>query len=450
MPMRRRPPSSPCAGFTGLALAFAVLAPAAAVLALPACGNDAATCSTDDGRACIEIDPAGSTGDLSADYVAIETAFIDATPGDVIMLHAGTYHLPLGLSVTQPGVTIRGEGQDTTVLSFAGQLDGAQGLLATGDDFTIEDLAIEDTEGDGIKTEGNKRVAFRRIRVEWTTGPATDNGGYGIYPVQCKDVLIEDSVVKGASDSGIYVGQSNNIVVHRNRVEQNVAGIEIENSFDADVYDNIATNNAGGLLVFNLPGLEVENGARTRVFNNQVYDNNWPNFAAVGNIVGLVPQGTGFAGLAAHDVEVFGNHFADNQTVNTGIISFQVTQLDWDDPSYVPTSDTLYIHDNMYEGGGDRPSGDLGFLLLAVLGDLLPSPAVMPDVVYDGVMDPDKMDGAGLAAKYNICLADNGDADFAELDAANDFANPSLDAKPYQCTHPALPEVALDGVEVSQ
>lgn len=449
MPMRRPPPCPPCAGPTGLALSLALLAPVALV-ALPACGSDAAACTAGDGRACVEIDPAGMTGDLSADYVAIETALIDATPGDVILLHAGTYHLPLGLSVTAPGVTVRGEGKDATILSFAGQLDGAQGLLATGDDFTVEDLAIEDTEGDGIKTEGANRVAFRRVRVEWTAGPATDNGGYGLYPVQCKNVLIEDSVVKGASDSGIYVGQSRSIVVHRNRVEENVAGIEIENSFDADVYDNVATNNAGGLLVFNLPGLEVENGARTRVFNNEVYENNQPNFAAVGNIVGLVPQGTGFAGLAAHDVEVFGNHFADNQTVNTGIISFQVTQLDWDDPSYVPTSDTLFIHDNVYEGGGDRPSGDLGFLLLAVLGDLLPSPVMMPDVVYDGIKDPDKMDGAGLAAKYNICLAQNGDADFAELDAANDFANPSLDAGPYQCSHPALPEVVLEGVEVSQ
>ena len=71
--------------------------------------------------------------------------------------------------------------------------------------------------------------------------------------------------MKGASDAGIYVGQSRNIVVRRNQVEFNVAGIEIENSTDADVYDNMATNNTGGILVFNLPGPPVQDGRRTRV-----------------------------------------------------------------------------------------------------------------------------------------------------------------------------------------
>ena len=41
----------------------------------------------------------------------------------------------------------------------------------------------------------------------------------------------------------------------------NVAGIEIENSYYADVYDNVAENNTAGILVFDLPDLpnKVEN-----------------------------------------------------------------------------------------------------------------------------------------------------------------------------------------------
>src|SRR3546814_1516361 len=82
---------------------------------------------------------------------------------------------------------------------------------------------------------------MRRVRAEWTGGPSTDNGAYGLYPVQVDNVLIEDSVVKGASDAGIYVGQSTNIIVRNNRAEGNVAGIEIENSTGADVYGNTTT-----------------------------------------------------------------------------------------------------------------------------------------------------------------------------------------------------------------
>jgi hypothetical protein len=36
---------------------------------------------------------------------------------------------------------------DKTVLSFRNQVQGAEGLLVNASDFTIEDLAIEDTPG---------------------------------------------------------------------------------------------------------------------------------------------------------------------------------------------------------------------------------------------------------------------------------------------------------------
>ena len=70
-----------------------------------------------------------------------------------------------------------------------------------------------------------------------------------------------------------------NVIVRRNRAEYNVAGIEIENTIDADVYENVATNNTGGILVFNMPNLP-QVGERTRVFNNTVIDNNTENFRA--------------------------------------------------------------------------------------------------------------------------------------------------------------------------
>ena len=407
-----------------------------------ACSDASEPCQGPSGP-CIVIEPSPE-GD---DYVAVETALIDAEPGDVIFLRAGDYHFPLGLSLTKGGVELRGEGMDQTVLSFAGQLDGAQGLLVTADDFTARDLAVIDTAGDGIKVEGGERIVFSRVRVEWSGDPGSDNGAYGLYPVQCKDVLIEDSFVRGASDAGIYVGQSERILVRGNRVEGNVAGIEIENSFDADVEANTATGNTGGILVFNLPGLQVENGARTRIFGNDVFENNWPNFAPVGNIVGLVPQGTGFAALAAHEVEVFDNRFADNQTVNTGIISYYITQRDWEDESYDPYSDTIYIHDNEYVGGGTQPSGDLGLLLIAALGSVLDNPVVVPDVVWDGIADPEKMEGGRLASDFAICLRGNsGDTSWAYLDAENGFADVSLDMAAQDCEHPALPAVALQGV----
>ena len=414
-----------------------------AVLLAAACSSDDAPPCEGPNGACIELSPSG--GD---DHEALQTALIDARPGDVILLRAGTYQVGLGLSLAVDDVTLRGEGMDRTVVSFAGQADGAQGLLVTASGFTAEDLAVEDTAGDGIKVEGGERVVMRRVRVEWTGDPSQDNGAYGLYPVQCQDVLVEDSVVRGASDAGIYVGQSERIVVRRNLVEKNVAGIEIENSFDADVYENTATRNTGGVLIFNLPGLQVQNGARARVFDNEVFDNNWPNFAPEGNIVGKVPQGTGLAALAAHEVEVFGNRFADNQTVQVAAISYYMTQLEFDDPAYDPMVDTIYIHDNEFVGGGDRPSGDLGFALLAALNGLEDPPDTVPHIVYDGIMDPEKMDGDGLAAAFNICIGEPSDVTFVNLDAEHEFAGVSTDRSPHDCQHAPLPPVELSGVDL--
>ena len=91
----------------------------------------------------------------------------------------------------------------------------------------ILDSATLATDGMLLGADG---VVFRRVRVEWTNGPSSENGAYGLYPVECRNVLIEECVAIGASDAGIYVGQSVDVIVRRSRAEYNVAGIEIENT----------------------------------------------------------------------------------------------------------------------------------------------------------------------------------------------------------------------------
>jgi parallel beta-helix repeat protein len=150
---------------------------------------------------------------------ALQTQLINASPGDVITIPAGTHDISRGLSLNVSGVTLRGEGMDASILSFRNQVQGAEGLLVNASDFTIEDLAIEDTRGDGLKINEGRNIVIRRLRTEWTNGPDEKNGAYGIYPVQTENVLLEDSVAIGASDAGIYVGQSKNVIVRNNRAE---------------------------------------------------------------------------------------------------------------------------------------------------------------------------------------------------------------------------------------
>jgi parallel beta-helix repeat protein len=381
---------------------------------------------------------------------AISSAFVTAAAGQTFVFGEGTFSFKGAISVEAQGITIRGAGMDKTVLDFSEQVTGtgSEGITASASDgFLIEELGVKNTKGDGIKVTGSTGVTFRKVKVEWNTTPSSAHGAYGLYPVQCKNILIEDSVVSGASDAGVYVGQSETIVVRRNRAEKNVAGIEIENSHFADVYENTAENNTGGILVFSLPGLQVPEASTVRVYKNTTKNNNTKNFAPPGNTVGKVPTGTGMLVMAATDVEVFDNVLDGNATMNMAVVSYLVTQIKYEDPNFYPIPKKVFIHDNTFVGGGDNPDAlnDMG-TLLAQTKDKFPG-GVVADVVYDGIYDP-AVTGGDPKNPMVICLKGNTDATFANLDAetfdvVTGFPNMSTDTTPHECELPALPAVTL-------
>ena len=374
------------------------------------------------------------------DSSTLQEAMLNAEPGAVIELGAGRFELDATLSLDVEGVTLRGQGMDETVLDFAAQAPGTggEGVLVTADDFTVEGLAVENTRGDGIKVEGTTGAAFRSVRVEWTNGPDTNNGAYGLYPVQVTNVLIEDSKVRGASDAGIYVGQSANVVVRRNEVWENVAGIEIENTTGADVYGNHAHGNTGGLLVFSLPELPVKDGRDARVYDNDIVENNLPNFGKEGAIVSTIPAGSGVIVMASDNVELFGNRISNNQNSNLAVISYLATDRGYNDPGYDPYTEGVYIHDNEFTGGGESPNGAFAEAFVELAG------GNFPDIVWDGVTNPDKMVDGSVPDELRLYIENNGDADFVNLDLGSVFAgrepSVSTDLSAHQGALPAVPQ----------
>ncbi|MAY55813.1 parallel beta-helix domain-containing protein [Pseudohongiella sp. SYSU M77423] len=365
----------------------------------------------------------------------LQLALLEAEPGSVITLPAGRYGFDRSLTLNTDGITLRGAGMDETILTFQDQVAGAEGLLVNASNFTIEDIAIEDTLGDALKIARGDHIVIRRVRTEWTNGPDTSNGAYGIYPVQTQHTLIEDSVAIAASDAGIYVGQSQNVIVRGNRAEYNVAGIEIENTVGADVYNNTAINNTGGILVFNMPNLPVA-GHTTRVYENDIRDNNTANFAPPGTAVSSVPAGSGLIINSNDKVEIFNNEFDNNDTANILISSY--FSAGYSDrqmaEAFDPYPETIFIYDNQFGSSGASPSRpELDALRLAMFGEQ----GRLPDVVWDGVTHPERM-----AAEYAICI-DNGEAQLLNIDAANNSANPHMGGEAHQCRHSALPAVSL-------
>ena len=177
----------------------------------------------------------------------IQTNFILSEDGSVIDIEEGNFTISKSLSIDgKKNITIRGKGMDKTILSFKNQQSGAEGIKITNcENIILEDLTVQDSKGDLIKAMHVKGMTFRRVKAEWTGKPTKDNGGYALYPVQCEGVEIDSCMAIGASDAGIYVGQSKYIVVKNSTAYHNVAGIEIENSLYAEVYNNTATENTG-------------------------------------------------------------------------------------------------------------------------------------------------------------------------------------------------------------
>ncbi|MDA8861985.1 right-handed parallel beta-helix repeat-containing protein [Gammaproteobacteria bacterium] len=341
-------------------------------------------------------------------YTEIQEALILASPGDIIHLSAGLYELEDSLSIDVNNLILEGEGINDTVLSFKNQLSGAQGLSVTSDNVILRDFAVENAKGDAIKVKGVDGISFIRVRTEWTGGPSSENGAYGLYPVESKNVLIDSCVAIGASDAGIYVGQSENIIVKNSIAEFNVAGIEIENSYYADVFNNYASNNTGGILVFDLPDIPQQGGHHIRVFNNKSVNNNTDNFAPEGNIVGEVPRGSGIIIQANSHVEIFDNDIGDNDTINIAVVTYG---YDTEDENYYPHPRSIQIYGNRFGRSGYNPdleTGELAKILFEI------SDGDMPDIFWDGIV-PLPQIVFGQPEKDKIVLGDNGDASFLTI-----------------------------------
>lgn len=375
---------------------------------------------------------------------ALQEKFVLAEDGDTILLPAGKYTLSSSLWIDgKKDILIKGAGIRETQLSFKGQTQGAEGIKVTScQRVVMEDFTVLDAKGDGVKAQDCNGVVFRRIKAAWTGRKAKKtNGAYGLYPVQCENVLIEGCEVRGASDAGVYVGQSRGIVVRNNKAWQNVLGIEIENSTSADVYENKLWDNAGGCLMVVLPDLPVRKGGKVRFFGNELVDNNHKNFGAKGATVSLIPPGSGIMIMAINNVEVFDNKVEAHKTTPASIMSFYLTEKKWKDSLYDPFCHSISFYNNVFNNKPRIPalSNRIGKLIF------LKFKRKRPDIMYDGLVDPDLANEDGMLPQdKRICIRNNGGATFANLDAQNDFKNISWDLNPYNCEGKSVPAVNLE------
>lgn len=375
----------------------------------------------------------GSSTDGTLDATTLvkdlQMKLINAKDGDKIMLPAGTFDFKRSVSLNDtPNITIKGAGKGKTILSFKGQIEGAEGLLIKNvKGITLEGFTVSDSKGDAIKVQDSEDVIFRDIETTWTTGKLSTNGAYGLYPVGCTNVLMEECEASYAMDAGIYVGQSTNVVVRNNYVHNNVAGLEIENTINGEVYKNIAKNNTGGMMIFDMPDLPQANGDKIKFYDNLIENNNGENFAPKGMVVSTIPPGAGMFLMSHSNIEVYNNTYIGHKTFGLAVNSWLFTGIPFESEEFDPFCTNIEVHDNVFKGtqGPCDNTTENGKVLTAVLG------GKAYDIIIDGIFKPGE--------PHSYCFKNNGDVTFANLNAGmgpdpeSIMKNLSHDIEPFNC-----------------
>lgn len=336
-------------------------------------------------------------------------AMVQLKPKDTLRFECGFFELNTGIQITSTEeVTIEGCGIDGTFLSFRNS-NTQEGFLATNvRGVTVRDLTVGDSPGDAFKLKGVNHGTLQRVRAIWSSGrntpqetpitaanfkdsvkvactdparhnPAnpnpleTDNtspdytvstasGRYGIYPVESRNILVEDSESIGASDAGIYVGQTNIAKIRNSRAAYNVFGFEIENVVDGEYSGNLAECNTGGFLVYDLDNL-TQYGSRSRVFNNIARNNNTYNFAVPGTIVANVPRGSGLITLAYDKIDIYDNVFENNGTAGIILTSYDLLGENGDRRMDVYSEAVNIFNNTFINNGNDLAQPDFAAIV---------------------------------------------------------------------------------------
>lgn len=273
----------------------------------------------------------------------IQSVVDQALPGDTIEVPYGIYLERVIIDTSDiKFFGIPNENGEWPIIDGEGV--GTDGVIASGNNFEMAYFQVKNFTSNGVLVEGTTGVYLHDMYIENT-------GVYGVYPVRCTDVLIERIEGTLMNDAAIYAGKSENVVIRDTLTYGNVIGIELENTVNGEVYNNVAHDNTIGIFIDLLPQLPSKVSMYTKVHDNITENNNGENFGKPGTAVSLIPPGTGILILAADHVEVYNNTIRGNKSVGLAVfnltIGFSEEEID-----VGPNPEHNYAHDNIYENNG--------------------------------------------------------------------------------------------------
>ncbi|MDB5276907.1 MAG: hypothetical protein JWR61_1862 [Ferruginibacter sp.] len=246
---------------------------------------------------------------------SIQAAIDTANSGTIIFIQSGTYSE--AIHVDKAGIQLIGMEEDgkEIILQNPGDEENGIEVTATGIGFVLKNLTVQNFEENGVLLTGVDNFILDHVK-------AVNNKEYGLFPIFCHNGVISNCSATGSSDTGIYVGQSSDIDVEHNTAFANVSGFEIENCTNVNASFNESYDNAGGLLVFLLPGLKVKTATNISVIKNYIHDNNRVNFSnPEGGFEFFLPTGSGILVVGADNTTIEKNTISHNNFVGIATVS---------------------------------------------------------------------------------------------------------------------------------
>src|SRR5690606_670803 len=141
---------------------------------------------------------------------SIQAAVDNAKDGEIILVEGGLYKE--AINVNKPGIQIIGlscTGMEKVVIQNPGEEDNGITVRDGGDGFVLRNVTIRDFEENGVfMIRADNYILSHVVTI--------DNGEYGLFPLFCKNGLIEFCTASGHTDTGIYIGQSEGTVMENN------------------------------------------------------------------------------------------------------------------------------------------------------------------------------------------------------------------------------------------
>ena len=283
--------------------------------------------------------PAGRTLRVPQDVPTPQAAVDASQPGDVVLLDRGTYDGGVHVAEGKGGITIRGVDRNAVV--FDGRDAFVDAIEVEADGVTLENMSAHGFVANGFYWDGVDGFAGRFLSV-WNVGT------YGIYALQSRHGLIEDSLVSGAGDAAFYVGECQpcDTVLRRLVARYSAIGYSGTNAGGGlELRDSTWEKNGTAIMPNSYDGQEAPPPQRGLLISgNVVRDSGTVPVPANSPLAGFIGIGVAIAGGWEDVVE--DNEVSGSATY--GIALYPTLQRSG--PAWAPNGNT--IRDNTISGSG--------------------------------------------------------------------------------------------------